>query len=341
MTVQPTLGAQGVGAETAKAVGGADPLLRRDLVLDCRGIGHAFGAKHVLHDVNLQVVRGEIVALVGPSGCGKSTLLRAVVGTHPTQRGTVTVRTPEGAVSAVTGPGRDRGIVYQRYTLFPFLTARENVAFGLMLDQTSIPGRVFGWLRWRKLRREHLQQADELLRRLRLEASAHLYPHELSGGMCQRVAIAQALILKPAVLLLDEPFGALDEATREELQGLLLGLYAENLAAKRAGQTPPHTIIIVTHELNEAIYVSDRVVALSQYWDWRGEGHAACPGATVVYDDVAPVFGPDDPRDFLAFATQRDEIRRAAFENIDPQPRARFDRIRASLARGAGQGILS
>ncbi len=328
-------------AASASAVAGADILPERDVVLDCRGITHAFGAKKVLFEVDLRVLRGEIVALVGPSGCGKSTLLRAIVGTHPPQTGAVVVRDTAGQEKVVTRPGRDRGIVYQRYTLFPFLTARENVAFGLMLDQTHIPQRLFGYFGWRKLRKEHLRQADELLARLRLEASANLYPHELSGGMCQRVAIAQALILKPAVLLLDEPFGALDEATREDLQQLLLTLYEENLGAKRAGAIPPHTIIIVTHELNEAIYVSDRVVALSQYWDWRGEGHAACPGAAVVYDDVAPVFHPDDTRDYLSFAPQREDIRRAAFDGEDLQPRQRFNRFRQSLAAGLGQGVLA
>lgn len=313
----------------------------RDIVLDCRNISHAFGTKKVLFEVDLQVLRGEIVALVGPSGCGKSTLLRAIVGTHTPQSGTVVVRGASGRERIVTHPGRDRGIVYQRYTLFPFLTARENVAFGLMLDQTSLLERSLRFLRWSRLRREHLRQADELLERLKLSASANLYPHELSGGMCQRVAIAQALILKPEVLLLDEPFGALDEATREELQVLLLDLYGENLAARKAGRLPPYTIIIVTHELNEAIYVSDRVAALSQYWDWRAEGHLTCPGATFVYDDVAPVFHPEDPRDVPSFTRQREAIRHAAFEGTQLQRRGERNRFWHSLAEGRGQGVLA
>jgi NitT/TauT family transport system ATP-binding protein len=130
----------------------------------------------------------------------------------------------------------------------------------------------------------------------------------MSGGMRQRVAIAQSLVLQPSILLLDEPFGALDEATREELQLMLLRLYEENLAARERGQPPPFTILLVTHELNEALYVSDRVLGLSQY---HGDG---AEGATIVYDQPAPIFGVTDPRDFARFNDQKDELRRAVFD---------------------------
>ena len=138
----------------------------------------------------------------------------------------------------------------------------------------------------------------------------------MSGGMCQRVAIAQALIMKPGLLLLDEPFGALDEATREELQRILLTLYEENQQAIADKKAPPHTIIIVTHEINEAIFVSDRIIGLSQYWDWKAADEKERPGATIVYDKPAPVFAPEDPRDFLSFQEQKNEILSAVF---DPQ----------------------
>jgi len=284
-----------------------------DPILQIAGLSHAFGRNRVLHDVNLDVQRGQFAALVGPSGCGKSTLLRAIVGTHPPEQGRIVVHGPAGA-KLVAGPGRDRGIVYQRYSLFPHLTAVENVAYGLMLDQTTTTERWLRRGRWRALRRAHLEQAAELLQQMKLGDALRRYPPEMSGGMCQRVAIAQALIMKPAILLLDEPFGALDEATREELQRVLLTLYAENLAARRRQETPAYTVVLVTHEINEAIFVSDRVLGLSQYWDWKAAGHSECPGATIVYDQPAPVFAPDDPRDFMSLRDQKEEILHTVFE---------------------------
>lgn len=292
--------------------------IKKDIVLECNGIHHWFGENKVLYDINLKIIRGEIVSLVGPSGCGKSTLLRAIVGTHPPCSGDVAVK-PQDSETAhlVKGPGRDRGIVYQQYSLFPFLTARENVAVGLMLDQTSIPFRLFRYSAWRSMKKQHLEDADALLTTLKLGAALNLYPHEMSGGMRQRVAIAQALIMKPAVLLLDEPFGALDEATREELQKMLLTLYEENLKARAENKKPPYTIVIVTHELNEAIYVGDRLVALSQHWDHSDTGLSHHPGATVVYDRMMPVFLPDQIPDFTLFREQKQTLRAVAFEARD------------------------
>ena len=219
------------------------------------------------------------------------------------------------------GPGRDRGIVYQHYSLFPFLTALENVALGLKLDETSIGFRTFRWGAWRKLRKKHLKHAADFLDRVKLGDAIHQYPHEMSGGMRQRVAIAQALVMKPEIILLDEPFGALDEATREELQKALLLLYAENQEAKKAGKAPPYTLIIVTHELNEAIYVGDRLIGLSQYWDWKTEGHTEFPGASIVYDQTSPVFEPHDTREFEVFEDQRNALRNEVFNPDRWEPR--------------------
>lgn len=287
----------------------------RRCALECRKVGHSFGSKAVLFDVNLTIGQGEFVSLVGPSGCGKSTLLRGIVGTHIPGLGEILVwRDGAVAPSRVLSPGRDRGIVYQRYSLFPFLNAQKNVAFGLKLDQTSIPFRLLRPFAWWRLRRRHLEEARLMLEKVRLGDALRLYPAEMSGGMQQRVALAQALIMKPSILLLDEPFGALDEATREGLQNLLLDLRSENMAAAAVGLPAPHTVVIVTHELNEAILVGDRVVGLSQYWDWESEGHASCPGATVVYDRLSPIFKPKEGRDFTAFAAQRQEIRDTVFE---------------------------
>jgi len=284
-----------------------------DTILKIKDLSHWFGSNRVLFEVNLDIRRGQIVAVVGPSGCGKSTLLRAIVGTHPPKQGAVVVNA-DGTERVIRAPGRDRGIVYQRYSLFPHLTAQQNVAYGLMVDQTTPAARAFKRSDWKALRRKHLREAAEMLDRMKLGAALNKYPPELSGGMCQRVAIAQALIMKPAVLLLDEPFGALDEATREELQRILLTLYSENLEAWAHGRLPPHTVMIVTHEINEAIFVSDRIIGLSQYWDWKAVGQTSSPGATVVYDKRAPVFSPDDERDFLSFRDQKDEILHAVFD---------------------------
>ena len=270
--------------------------------LEILDVSHSYGPKKVLNHVNLRVGAGQVVALVGPSGCGKSTLLRAILGTHPPTEGKVEV-----GGKVVDSPNRDVGIVYQHYSLYEFLTARQNIAFGLMLDQTSTPYRWFNYFSWRKLRKQHLQQADEFLEKVNLLPARDQYPSQMSGGMRQRVAIAQALIMQPHVLLLDEPFGALDEATREELQLMLLHLYAENVRARNENRVPPYTVIIVTHELNEALFVSDRVVGLSQY---HSDGQN---GATIVYDRPAPVFTPDQPKDLSMFVEQKEELIEAVF----------------------------
>ncbi|MFN0056857.1 MAG: ABC transporter ATP-binding protein [Planctomycetota bacterium] len=307
-----------------------------DIVLEVERVHHWYGKTHVLHDVNLRVARGQIVALVGPSGCGKSTLLRAILGTHQPSAGEVRVHGER-----VVRPSRRCGMVYQRYSLFPFLTAEENVAIGPILDQTSLSFRALRFFKFRDLRRELLAEARRLLCSLQLEHALRHYPSELSGGMCQRVAIAQAIILKPEILLLDEPFGALDEATREEMQRMLLDLYEENLAARRAGRQPPYTIVIVTHELNEALHVSDRVAGLSQYWNWAAQQHATPPGATIVYDAVAPVSAPGHEVDFTSFAQQRGEIRDVVFNadlSVVPQAHVRFWQ---ECAAGLGQGIMA
>jgi NitT/TauT family transport system ATP-binding protein len=274
-----------------------------EYALSVRHVSHWFGTHKVLSDVNFDIEPGQIVAIVGPSGCGKSTLLRAILGTHPPKQGEIWT-----SGHLVTAPNRDVGIVYQHYSLYDFLTAQKNVAFGLLLDETSLRFRALVPWKWWRLRRKHLREAEQFLDKVHLPASKHLYPHEMSGGMRQRVAIAQALIMKPQILLLDEPFGALDEATREELQLMLLELYQENLKAKADERKPPYTIVIVTHELNEAIYVSDRILGLSQYHSEGGQG------SRIVYDQPAPAFHPEDLRDFAKFQQQKEELRKYVFD---------------------------
>lgn len=326
----------------------------KNIVLEIKNVSHNFGSKYVLWDINLEVVAGEIVGLVGPSGCGKSTLLRAILGTHPATHGVITVHqgSDNKELKVVTKAGRDCGIVYQKYTLYPFLTALENVADGLKWDESNIFQRSAGQLikfnyskgkmRWSKLRKIHLEEAAVLLEKLRLKDAMNKYPKELSGGMCQRVAIAQSLIMKPKLLLLDEPFGALDEATREELQTMLLELYDENVQAKRKGEAPPYTIVIVTHELNEAILVGDRVVGLSQYWDSKSVGDPRAIGAsTIVYDRTSPVFLPNQERDYSLFAKQRKEIRSFVFDpNFLPKPSEFKLEFWKQVQDGSGRGML-
>jgi len=310
-----------------------------DIVLECKSISHSFGNKKVLHEISFRIIRGEIVALVGPSGCGKSTLLKAMIGTHLPKKGQ-TIICSNGKSIAVTAPGRDRGIVYQEYSLPPFLRAQESIALGLKLSETNIPFRFFMFPKWWKMKKEHMRKSAELLEKLGLKDAMRLFPHQMSGGMRQRVAVAQALIMKPEILLLDEPFGALDEATREEMQRMLLSLYNENCEAIKRNEKPKYTMLIVTHELNEAIYVGDRVLGLSQYWNWKREGHAQCPGATIVYDKVAPVFLPDAEREFDKFARQRREIRDIVFEQSLTDNCRQYLQFWEQIKDGEGKGVL-
>jgi NitT/TauT family transport system ATP-binding protein len=187
-----------------------------------------------LDDVSLDVPRGEFLTLVGPSGSGKTTLLDLLGGLSRPTRGSVRVNGAE-----VTGPGLDRGIVFQQYALFPWRTTLANVTFGLEQQGLS--------------RRERNERARENLALVGLEGFEDRYPHELSGGMKQRVAIARSLAYQPGILLMDEPFAALDAQAREQLQDELLRIW-------RATDT---TVVFITHGIEEAVYLGQRVAVLS------------------------------------------------------------------------------
>jgi NitT/TauT family transport system ATP-binding protein len=221
-----------------------------------------YGPRCVLENVDLTVQEGEFCSLVGPSGCGKSTLLRLILGQERATSGTVSI-----AGAPVGYPNVDRGVVYQRYSLFPHLSVLDNVTLGPRLSA--------GFLERRRKRRAFEDEAHALLRQVGLEEHAAKYPHELSGGMRQRVAVVQALIMRPRILLMDEPFGALDPGSREDLQVFLLELW----------ERFKMTIFFVTHDLEEAVFLGTRLLVLSQYYtDARGDAEQVRRGARVVAD---------------------------------------------------------
>jgi NitT/TauT family transport system ATP-binding protein len=280
-------------------------------------VSHWFGQNKVLFDITLDIQPGTIVSVVGPSGCGKSVWLKGVSGILPPRSGNFYVHIGNNEFIDIRKPNRHVGMVFQDKTVMPFLNAIENVAFGLKLAETSIPYRIFAPIAWRKLRKVHLEEAAKWLEKVGLKGSEYKYPHELSGGMQQRLAIAQAMITKPKILLMDEPFSALDEANREKQQRLLLALRADSENNGNKDGDPPFTCLIVTHEINEAIYVGNRVIGLSQYWNWKDEGHETCPGAKIVYDQPAPMFNPYDSVNYDHFVEQKTDILRTVFDKND------------------------
>lgn len=331
-------------------------LEKNDIILNVDGVTQYFGDNRVLYDVDIKVVRGQFVAVVGHSGCGKSTLLKAVEGTQLAAEGSISL---DGV--QITKPSRHVGMVHQKYNLYDFLTAEQNVAFGLMLDQTQlwqrfwpiswlpVVGRknaakeVFKRVSWSDLYHEHLKEARELLIKLRLEHALKHYPCELSGGMQQRVAIAQSLVMKPKVLLMDEPFSALDEATRNELHQMLLVLYAENMKAIRENKQPPYTVMLITHELNDAFYCCDRVIGLSKRWSHEtknGKIYGRDLGATKVYDKAAPIHSPNDIKNLDRFHNLIRDLRAVVFndQNIE-QDRYEHVSFWGDLAQGVGHGV--
>ncbi|OGL98677.1 hypothetical protein A2318_00035 [Candidatus Uhrbacteria bacterium RIFOXYB2_FULL_45_11] len=274
----------------------------RDIILRCETMSRHFGPTKVLAPLDIEIERGQIVSIVGSSGCGKSTILNIVVGSLSPSTGRILVST-SGEEREVDGHGRDRGMVYQKYSLFEHLTAIENVAFGPMVNETTIPGRMAGRTNgsWQDKRHEHLEKAKALLVRLGLGDALHRYPIQLSGGMAQRVAIARALIMEPQILLLDEPFGALDEETRGDARQILRDLRGKI------------TILMITHSLEEAVSTGDRVIGLSKYWNWKEYGHRSFPGATTVYDKACPVFAHADKESAGSIMLQADELRAVVF----------------------------
>jgi NitT/TauT family transport system ATP-binding protein len=209
-------------------------------VVELTDVSHSYGRRTAIRDVNMAIPdvpdRGQCRVLLGPSGCGKSTILRLIAGLIRPTKGDVRVHG-----QTVTGPGRDRGMVFQSYSSFPWLTVLDNVRFGLDLQRIR--------------RAQGDAEARQLIERVGLAGHEQAYPNQLSGGMRQRVAIARTLACKPTIILMDEPFGALDPRTRSEMQDMLAGLWAD-------GELNT-TIIFVTHDVDEAIFLADRIHVMS------------------------------------------------------------------------------
>ena len=222
-----------------------------------------YGKTVVLENLSLTVEQGEFCTLVGASGCGKSTFLKMLLGQEQPTRGALKL---EGEAFPAE-PDRNRGIVFQRYSVFPHLTVRQNVLMGLELEQKPLLGKLFG-----KARREALEQVDAMLESVGLGHAIHKWPHELSGGMQQRLAIAQSFIMRPRVLLLDEPFGALDPGIRGDMHELILKLWRETGT----------TIFMVTHDLQEGFYLGTRLLVFDKVRNDPQQPEAF--GATITYD---------------------------------------------------------
>lgn len=210
-----------------------------DALLQIRNVKKWFNSQEkrlmVIDGVSFDVQEGEFISILGPSGCGKTTLLRIIAGLEKQDEGEILLRG-----KSISGPGQDRAMVFQDYALFPWRTVLGNVLFGLEIRK--IP------------KKEALERAKTFIKLVGLEGFENSYPHELSGGMRQRVALARALVCEPDILLMDEPLSALDAQTRNVMQAELVRIWEET----------KKTIIYVTHSIEEAVYLSDRIAVLSK-----------------------------------------------------------------------------
>ena len=243
-------------------------------LLSLRNVWVEYGDKIVLEKVSIDIEAGSFVSIVGPSGAGKSSLLRLILGQEAPTQGVIlrdgTPLTPE------CGP--DRGVVFQRYSVFPHLSVLRNTMFGIECEKAPLSARLFG-----KARRAAEAEAAEMLDAVGLGDALHIHPAQMSGGMQQRLAIAQALVKRPRILLLDEPFGALDPGIRADMHALITRLWRDYAL----------TIIMVTHDIREAFTLGTRVLSIDKR---RQDPHAPHRfGATAVYDLALRKKAPDPP----------------------------------------------
>lgn len=271
-------------------------LHQRPVKLRVEGLSKTFqtpkGQIRALHELSFDIHRREFITVIGPSGCGKTTLIRILAGLDFPTSGQVLLKGKK-----VDGPSAEQGMVFQDYTLFPWLTVKKNIMFGLEVKGVG------------RMRAE--AEASEWLEMVGLSKFAEVYPSQLSGGMKQRVAIARSLANQPEILLLDEPFGALDAQTRSSMQAYLLSIW----------RNVDVTIFFVTHDLDEAIYLSDRILVLR-----------ANPGEIDELIEV-PVPRPRDPNQFLSpefLATKKrleELIRPSESKQNEPMPMIRLTEV--------------
>jgi NitT/TauT family transport system ATP-binding protein len=231
--------------------------------IEIEHVWQSYGERVVLENLSLSVAQGEFCTLVGASGCGKSTFLRLLLGQERPARGRIRM----AGQPIPNEPDASRGVVFQRYSVFPHLTVRDNVALGLELPASPLLGRLFG----RRRRAAH-EAADAMLESVGLAQAREQYPSALSGGMQQRLAIAQAFVMRPRVLLLDEPFGALDPGIRRDMHALLLKLWEQTGV----------TVFMVTHDLSEGFTLGTRLLVFDRV---RHDPQAPERfGARITYD---------------------------------------------------------
>ena len=284
--------------QTARTAPTAPLLQLEDVVVRYKdGHGKLFT---VLNDIDFKVSPGEFVTVVGPSGCGKSTLLRMILGSETPMQGTVHF---EG--KRVTSPDRNRGIVFQRYSVFPHYTVLMNLMFGLEVEHFGMVTRNLWPFEFKRKRREFKEKALFYLKRVGLEGHEDKYPHQLSGGMRQRVAIAQSLIMKPKILLMDEPFGALDYSTRQDMQLFILEQWKET----------DMTVFFVTHDLEEAVYLGTRAIILTQYYTTDAPQNEGSKIATDI-----PLPGPHPKPSAFKFSKEMGElVEKLRKDGLEPQ----------------------
>jgi NitT/TauT family transport system ATP-binding protein len=255
-----------------------------------------YGDQIVLEDISLTVASRAFVALVGPSGCGKSTFLRMLLGQERPTKGVILL----DGEPLPPEPGADRGVVFQRYSVFPHLTVLGNVLLGREFTGSPHRAKLFG-----AARRDAVEEARQLISQVGLGGAEVKYPAQLSGGMQQRLALAQALIMKPKVLLLDEPFGALDPGIRAEIHTLMKRLWHETQM----------TVVMVTHDMREAFTLASRVIAFERRRDRPEEKKRY--GATITKDiDIWPprlagvrsIFSPDRDGPVASLGHCRDDL---------------------------------
>jgi NitT/TauT family transport system ATP-binding protein len=255
-----------------------------------KNVGKSFGDKVILKNIDLSIAKGELVTVVGPSGCGKSTLLNGIGGFSLFTTGEALIDgTPIGR------PDRNRGIVFQDMTVPEFLTVRENIALGLQFEYLALFQHFIPVYR-KVIMRKYRDRVDHLLEQVGLTERADAYPRELSGGQKQRVAIAQAMAMHPKILLMDEPFSALDPQTRQNLQQLVLKVQREMGL----------TVFFVTHDIEEAVYLGDRIVVLSHL-------NESTPGARIVLNQQIEAFDTPEAKVTAEFQLYKRKIWDAGF----------------------------